>query len=536
MSAVSTAEVAVRIAELSKTFPGQRALDCVGFEIRRGEVHGLLGENGSGKSTLIKVLSGLHSPDAGSRVEIHGVPLRFGSSSDSERLGLRFVHQNLGIIDQMTAVENIALSSGYEVRPGFPIRLREQATRVSGLLARFGVEIPLDRPLGACRAVDRSIVAIVRALDGLDLERGVLVLDEPTAALPPHEVGRLFEIVRELTRHGVTTVYVSHRLDEVFALVDRVTVLRDGRVQGTREVAELDHRSLVEMILGRASTPSRAYDEPEGGPAAGSSPPPEATEPSEPEPTEPEPTEPEPTGEVLSVEGLRSATLEGISFSLCRGEVLGVSGLLGSGREELAYALVGAIAASAESLVLEGRVLPRMNPTAARRCGIGLVPGNRRLGSAIGSLTVRENITLTDLRGVSRLGRISRRAEGAVATRWIDALDLRPPDPERAFRLLSGGNQQKAILAKWFNIDPRVVLLDDPTAGIDVGARRTVYDVIRGRAASGTAFVVCSSDQEDLVELCDRVLVLRDGRIHHELSGEEITLDNLLLHASGADT
>lgn len=516
MSPLPPAEPAVRITDLSKTFPGQQALSRVSFEIRRGEVHGLLGENGSGKSTLIKVLSGLHAPDADSSVEIHGSPLRFGSASDSARLGLRFVHQTLGIIDQMTAVENIALSSGYEVRPGFPIRLREQAARVSGLLDRFGVDIPLDRPLGACRAIDRSIVAIVRALDGLDLERGVLVLDEPTAALPPHEVEQLFEIVRELTRHGVTTVYVSHRLDEVFALVDRVTVLRDGHMQGTRDVAELDHHSLVELILGRASQATRSDEGPGEQPAASGV--------------------PAPTEELLSVGGLRSSSLDGVSFTVRRGEVLGVAGLLGSGREELAYALVGAVAASSDALVLEGRALPKMNPTAARRCGIGLVPGNRRVGSAIGALTVRENITLTDLRGVSRLGRISRRAERAVATRWIGALDLRPPDPERAFGLLSGGNQQKAILAKWFNIDPRVVLLDDPTAGIDVGARRTVYDVIRARAATGTAFVVCSSDQEDLVELCDRVLVLRDGTVNCELSGDEITLDNLLLHASGANT
>lgn len=516
-------DVAVRVADLSKTFPGQRALDGVSLEIPRGEVHGLLGENGSGKSTLIKVLSGLHTPDAGSQVEIHGTPLRFGSSSNAARLGLRFVHQNLGIIDQMTAVENVALTSGYKVRPGFPINLRGQAARVSELLDRFGVDIPLDRPLGGCRAVDRSIIAIVRALDGLDLDRGVLVLDEPTAALPPHEVEQLFEIVREITRHGVTTIYVSHRLDEVFSLVDRVSVLRDGCMQGTRAVADLDHRSLVEMILGAVPTSTRTYGDPEGQAAAADHR--AASVPSS------------SAGARLRVQGLRSRGLTGVSFDVDPGEVLGVAGLLGSGREELAYALVGAIPGSTEALVLDGRQLtPTMNPTRARRCGIGLVPGNRRSGSAIGSFTVRENITLTDLRRVSRLARISRRLENAVATKWIEALDLRPPDPERAFLLLSGGNQQKAILAKWFNVDPRVVVLDDPTSGIDVGARQTIYGVIRAHAAAGTSFIVCSSDQEDLVELCDRVLVLRDGAIDCELSADEITLDSLLLHAAGAHT
>lgn len=523
MSSAPGAGIAVRTTDLSKTFPGQRALEGVNLEIARGEVHGLLGENGSGKSTLIKVLSGLHTPDAGSRVEIHGSPLRFGSSADAARLGLRFVHQNLGIINQMTAVENVALASGYEVRPGFPIRLREQAARVGELLDRFGVDVPLDRPLGGCRAVDRSIVAIVRALDGLDLDRGVLVLDEPTAALPPQEVGQLFRIVREVTRQGVTTVYVSHRLDEIFELVDRVSVLRDGRMQGTRSVAELDHRSLIEMILGVVPARVGTHRDPDSH-MTGSD-----------QTVSAVPTD-SPVVR-LRVEGLRSPALGGVSFSVAPGEVLGIAGLLGSGRDELAYALVGAVPCSTDSLVLDGRALPRpMNPTRARRSGIGLVPGNRRAGSAIGSFTVRENVTITDLRGVSRLARISRRQENDVATRWIDALDLRPPDPERVFALLSGGNQQKAILAKWFNIDPRVVVMDDPTSGIDVGARQTIYGVIRDQAATGTSFIVCSSDQEDLVELCDRVLVLRDGTIHRELSADEITLDSLLLHAAGADT
>lgn len=517
MTAPADSDVAVRVANLSKTFPGQRALDGLSMEIRRGEVHALLGENGSGKSTLIKVLSGFHTPDHGGRVEIYGAALTFGSTGDSARLGLRFVHQNLGVIDQMTAVENVALTSGYRVRPGMPIRLREQGARVRALLDRLGVDVPLDRPLGACRAVDRSLVAIVRALDGLDLERGVLVLDEPTAALPPNEVEHLFDIVREVTRHGVTTIYVSHRLDEVFALADRVSVLRDGRMQGTRAIAELDHRSLVGMILGTASNRVRAEGAPERRHVE---------------------RDPERSCEPrLRVDELRSPVLAGVSFSVAPGEVLGVAGLLGSGREELAYALVGAIPGATSSADLDGRPLPRvMNPARARRARIGLVPGNRRAGSAIGPLTVRENITITALRAVRRLGRISRRLENAVATRWLDALDVRPRDPERHFSLLSGGNQQKGILAKWFNIEPRVVLMDDPTAGVDVGARQAIYAVVRAQAAAGTSFVVCSSDHEDLVELCDRVLVLRDGGIGAELAGDEIALESLLLHESGATT
>ena len=501
-------DVAVRITDLSKTFPGQRALDRVSMEIAASEVHGLLGENGSGKSTLIKVLSGYHHPDGGSRVEVHGQPLSFGSAASSSRLGLRFVHQDLAVIDQMSAVENIALSSGFDVRPGHPIRLRQQAERVRGLLDRFGVEVDLERPLGQCRAVDRTIVAIVRALDGLDLERGVLVLDEPTAALPPHEVEHLFEIVREVTRQGVTAIYVSHRLDEIFALADRVSVLRDGRMQGTRPIAELDHRSLVQMIVG--SAPARSE------PAAAT-------------------TQRLPAAVRLSVRGLRSTVLRGVDLEVAAGEIVGVAGLLGSGREELAYAVVGAVPSTLDGLALDGRpiALP-MHPAKARRAGIGLVPGNRARGSAVGAFTVRENVTLTDLRAVSRLGRLSRRREVAVAGRWIRELDLRPTDPERPFSLLSGGNQQKAILAKWFNIEPAALLVDDPTAGVDVGAREAIYALVRRQAAAGTSFVICSSDHEDLVALCDRVLVLRNGAVAAELDRHDLTFDELLLHTVGA--
>jgi ribose transport system ATP-binding protein len=509
---------AVRITDLSKTFPGQRALDNVSMEVAAGEVHGLLGENGSGKSTLIKVLSGFHLPDGGSRVEVHGQPLSFGSAASSSRLGLRFVHQNLAILDQMTAVENIALSSGYDVRLGHPIRLRRQAERVRGLLDRFGVVVDLERPLGQCRAVDRTIVAIVRALDGLDLDRGVLVLDEPTAALPPDEVQHLFEIVREVTRQGVSAIYVSHRLDEIFELVDRVSVLRDGRMQGTRPVAELDHRSVVQMILG--STPDRSAS------ARATAPPPEPAEPAQPEPVPPA---------RLAVRGLRSAVLRGVDLDVAPGEVLGVAGLLGSGREELAYAVVGAVPSGVDRLALDGRPLGLpMRPARARRAGIGLVPGNRAPGSAVGAFTVRENVTLTDLRAVSRLGRLSRGREREVAGRWMRELDIRPADPERRFSLLSGGNQQKGILAKWFNVQPAALLVDDPTAGVDVGAREAIYGIIRRQAAEGTAFVICSSDHEDLVALCDRVLVLRNGTVAAELDRGDLASDELLLHTVGA--
>jgi ribose transport system ATP-binding protein len=508
---VETPTPAVDIRNLTKTFPGQRALDNVSMKVRRGEIHGLLGENGSGKSTLIKVLSGFHTPDQGSTIFINGQPLGPGSAADSKRLGLRFVHQHLGIINEMTAVENVALQSGFNARPGFPIRLRAQAKRTQTLFARFGVEVDLWRPLGQCRAIDRTIVAIVRALDGLE-DDGVLVLDEPTAALPPNEVDHLFDMVREVTRAGVTTIYVSHRLDEVFKLVDRVSVLRDGELQGTRDIDELDQRELVRLIVG--TVPER-YDRVSGAAAVAA-------------PVRGTPVPERPPR--LAVGGLRSATVKGVSFEVQAGEVLGIAGLIGSGREELAYALVGAVGSAVDDLRLDGSPVGGVpSPARAKSLGIGLVPGNRSDGSAIQLFDVRENITLTDLSRVSIAGRLIRGKELDATRRWLGELDIRPRDPARRFSLLSGGNQQKTILAKWFNIEPRVVLVDNPTAGVDVGARQAIYNLIRAKASEGVSFVICSSDHEDLVELCTRVLVMRDGSISAGLEGAEITFDNLLI-------
>jgi ribose transport system ATP-binding protein len=502
---------------VSKSFPGQRALDEVSLEMRPGEIHGLLGENGSGKSTLIKVLSGYHAPDPGGRVLIHGEELQFGSAADSNRLGLRFVHQHLGIINQLTAVENVALASGYDVGIGRPINLRTQARRTQQLLDRLGVEVDLWRPLGECRAIDRTVVAIARALDGLDPERGTLVLDEPTAALPPDEVENLFTVVRELTRRGVTTIYVSHRLDEVFELVDRVSVLRDGRMQGTRDIASLDRASLVHLIVGSVPERYLAVGDVAAEPVPSPSMPPSVSH----------------TPPRLAVRGLRSRTLQSVDFEVDAGEVLGIAGLLGSGREELAAATVGAIAASVESISLDGEPHRPLDPVRARRAGIALVPGNRGAGSAVAAFDVRENITLANLEAVSVRGRIVRSKELGVARRWIDEFELRPRDPALRFSHLSGGNQQKAILARWFNIEPKVVLLDDPTGGVDVGAREAIYELIRAAARTGAAFVVCSSDHEDLVELCARVIVLRRGTVAEVLERHDITADRLLRATMG---
>lgn len=504
---MNDARAAVEITGLSKTFPGQRALLDVSLTIAHGEVHGLLGENGSGKSTLIKVLSGFHEPDPGASVLVNGMPLSFGSAASAASLGLRFVHQNLGIIHEMTAVENLSLTTTQR-HPVQRVNRRHEVERTRRLFERFGVDVPLSVPLGQCRSVDRTVVAIVRALDTLD-EGGVLVLDEPTAALPPHEVDQLFATVRDLRSRGIATIYVSHRLDELFALADRVSVLRDGAMQGTRRIAELDRRDLVRMIVGAAPEDHRGQDgQPDTAAGTGGKP------------------------SLLTVRALRSRTIRDVSFDVAAGEIIGVAGLTGSGREELAAALIGAIPSTGEVSLVGAPPISPLTPRQARLAGLALVPGNRGSGSAVAAFDVRENITLPSLDEVARGGRVQRSRELAVAHQWIRQLDVRPRDPLRLFRNLSGGNQQKTILAKWFNTNPKVIVLDDPTAGVDVGARQAIYELIRDRALLGTAFIVSSSDHEDLLALCSRILVLRDGRIGAELRSEDISAGGLLLAQS----
>ncbi len=497
----------VRIEHLSKTFPGQRALDDVSFEIGHDEIHALVGENGSGKSTLIKTLSGFHHPDPGSEIEIDGERFVEGSAADARRHGLRFVHQDLGLIGELTAAENVGLTSGFSLKAPARIAWAEQRRHTRELLARIGVEFDVDRPVAELRAVERSALAIARAIDDSHGTISLLVLDEPSAALPPAECEALFRVVREVVAKGVSVLYVSHRLDEILNLASRVTVLRDGAYQGTFPTATMDRDRLAELIVGQQVEVSA----PVAAPAARS-------------------------GAVLSVRGLRCEPLAGIDFEVFPGEVMGVAGLSGSGREVLAAAVCGAVPAEMELTVGDESRGGPMDPLSAERLGLALVLPNRHPDAAITNFTIGENITLGRLPEFARGGRVRRRREREAVMEWIRRLDIRPADPDRLYGLLSGGNQQKVLLAKWFGIDPKVVFMDDPTSGVDIGARHAIYDVIRDYARTGAGFVVCSSDMEDFVGVCDRVLVLVEGRIVAELGGEDVQESKLLGAATAAAT
>ena len=497
---------AVEVQCLTKTFPGTRALDNLSLSVERGEIHAIVGQNGSGKSTLIKILAGYHAPDPTGKVWVGGTEIVNDRAAKAHELGLRFVHQGLGLIDELDVIDNFGLISGFIRKRTRRLDWKRQVDHVSSQLSRFGIQVDVMKPVKELNAVERTAVAITRALEGLGPGSGALVLDEPTVALTKLEVEQLFTIIQEVQRSGVSVLYVSHYLDEIFDIADRVTVLKGGKLVVTREIDSITHSDLVQLMVGRnvesiIKTSKKAQSAP-----------------------------------LLSVKNLTGAELKGIDFTVHHGEVVGIAGLQGSGIAECPYLLIGASTSEDLSLELDGRIVKKISPPLMAKNGVHLVPGDRKSQGAISEFNVRENITLGDLEPFRQHGRLSAGAERAVAQHWIEELDLVPPDPEHDYITLSGGNQQKVIVAKWLAVNPKVLILDEPTNGVDVGAREKIYSVIRDQASRGLAFIICSSDAGELAELCDRILILNDGKIISELTGKEVNQINIIdqLHAVNA--
>lgn len=503
----------VAIVNLSKTFPGTKALDGVSLTLGRAEIHGLVGQNGSGKSTLIKVLAGFHQPDPGAEIYVEGKRISTSHGFAASDYGMRFVHQGLGLVDEFNAVDNIALAGGYLTTRRGRIGWRSQARQARELLATVGVDIDVWRPVGEFAAVERTAVAIARALASGRPGRGLLVLDEPSVALSPSEIQRLLRIVRGLADTGVAILYVSHYLDEVLDIAQRVTVLRNGQLVATRAIADLNKRELIRLMIGGeirqapivpSEQPSgRGQNDAEGAPA-------------------------------LTVQDMQGRELHGVSFTVGRGEILGVAGTLGSGRTELPLALVGAADQGSGEILVGGVPPRRRDPRSMKDLGVVLVPGDRHRQGSIAEFTLRENATLAQLGAFRKHGLLRRGLEWRYTVHWIEQLDVRPPFPERHFSSLSGGNQQKVVLGKWLGTGPTVLVLDEPTSGVDVEARAKIYDIIRAQAAAGLGVLVCSSDTAELVELASRVIVLRSGAVAAELSGPALD-ETAILHAMEAE-
>ncbi|MGW8537976.1 sugar ABC transporter ATP-binding protein [Rhodococcus qingshengii] len=491
----------VEIRAFSKTFSGQRVLTNFDLVLGSGEIHALVGENGCGKSTFIKCLSGYQSPDAGAELEVRGerLAIPYTAAQAAER-GLVFVHQDFGIVPTLSVMENMALSGGFSTRGG-AIQWRTQALKTMEALAVLGRDdIAPDALASTLSASEHATIAIARALAGTKEGASLLVLDEPTAALPQSEVNALFHVIRRLAQQGTTVLFVSHRLQEVFDVADRVTVLRDSRKVGTFDTADLDERALVEKIVGR----ELAALYPESAPTSRAE-------------------------VVLEVEGLTATRVSEVSFTAHRGEILGIAGLQGSGRSEIIRVLFGAQQRRSGSIRIGGKEVRLRNPASAMKAGIAHVPEDRIHHGVFGQMTVAENLSLLTVGRYWKYGRIQTGPETQRVSELINAYDIRPSNAGQLMGRLSGGNQQKGVLAKWLEISPTILLLDEPAQGVDVGAKSDIYHLIEQWVAEHSSTVIMvSSDFEDLNALCHRVLVLRDGKLVADLENESKTVDRMV--------
>ena len=488
----------LRIQQLSKTFPGQSALIDVDLDVATGEVHALVGQNGSGKSTLIKVLAGYHQPDPGAEAWANGEPLTLGDGHAAARAGIRFVHQDLGLVGSLSTVENLALTAGYHTGRMGRIQWRNERRRAREALADLGLgSVDVKAPVSSLPPSLKTAVAIARAIMGWADGASLLVLDEPTATLPGTDVNRLFEVIHRLKARGVSILYVSHHLDEVFELADRVTVLRDARKVGTVPVAGLDHGSLVELIVGHRIEATTA-------------------------------TKVKITGEpALMVRNLHGGNVHGIDFDVYPGEIVGLAGITGSGREHVLDLIFGDIPRD-DGVVLVNKVeVDNYEPRNAIECAAAFVPSDRAVRGTVGMMTVRENLTLCDVSKNFTQGRLRRRREAAETREWIDRLAIKTSGPEAIIGSLSGGNQQKVMFGKALRLSPKVLLLNEPTQGIDIGAKDQIHTLVDDAARDGLAAVVASTDTDELVRLCHRVLVLIDGKVAATLVGDGITAERI---------
>jgi ribose transport system ATP-binding protein len=503
-------EPVLRVLDVEKSFGGTQALAGVSFELQAGSVHALLGGNGSGKSTAIKILAGVYDADGG-QIELGGrrIDAATMTPARAREAGLHFVHQQQSTFPELTVAENLAIGRGFQTGQLARVKWRELRRRSAQILERFHIDADPDARLGDLGPAGQAMVAVARALQDQEGEHeGVLVLDEPTASLPRAEADLLLAALRRYADEGQTILYVTHRLEEVLRVADSATILRDGHVVTTADRSELSHGKLVELIMGRKVEELLTSTAEQGAGAQ--------------------------REVVARVTGLSGGPVRDASFAVHQGEILGIAGLLGSGRSSLLRLLFGAVPVEDGTVELDGKDVRFASPRQAIAAGVAYVPEDRLTDAAFADMTVTENLGITTTGRYFRGARLRHRAERQDARVIVGDYLIKAAALNAPFATMSGGNQQKVIMARWMRRDPRLLLLDEPTQGVDVGARAEIWQLVRNAVDQGAASVVVSSDMEELPRVCDRVLVLRQGRIVGELAGADLTekqLDQLLLTA-----
>lgn len=478
-------DVFIRLKNVSKTFPGVNALTNINFDVRRGEVHGLIGENGAGKSTLIKVLAGVHQPDPGAEIEIEGEKITGLTPTESMRRGIMVIYQDFSLFPTLTVKENIAFSEQIDKkRKLVDWKAMEETSKRA--LSILGVDIDLNAKLGSLSTARQQLVAIARALV---YDAKLLVMDEPTSALSSGEVQHLFKIVEELKSRGIGIIFISHKLDELFYISDRMTVLRDGQYIGTRNADETDVNEIITMMVGR-----EIKEEHMGGTNIG-----------------------EPIMEVKNIS--KVGNYQNISFNVRRGEVLGITGLVGAGRTETVRALFGLNPPDSGEIYMEGKRINPKTPAEAQALGIAYVPESRQTEGLVLEQNAESNITLSILKNFVKNGLVNFKKRRSSSVELIEQLNVKPAYPHMQVSKFSGGNQQKIVLAKWLATKPKVLIVDEPTNGIDVGAKTEIHMLLRKLADEGMAVIMVSSELPEILSISDRILVMRRGRINGEFSG-----------------
>ncbi len=490
-----TPRSALKLDHIVKTFPGVKALSDVSMEFKKGEVHGVVGENGAGKSTLMKILVGVLEKDSGS-IEIDGVPVEIKSPLHAQQLGLSIIFQEFNLINSLSIAENIYIGR-MPTRRVTGIDWKKVNRDAKTMVNAVGLEINPRTKVERLSVAQKQMVEIAKALA---YDSRIVIMDEPSATLTENELKHLFSTIHKMKENGVTVIYISHRLDEIFELCDRVSILRDGKMIGTRDIGDVTKEWIISGMVGRAMDDE--YPKRTSGPLA----------------------------EVaLKVEGLtRNGVFQDISFQLHKGEILGFAGLVGSGRTEIVRAIFGADRYQAGEVTISGACFINATPRKAISKRLALLTEDRKQQGLILPASVSSNISLAALRSVCRFGVLSRAKERGIARQYISKIGIKTPSPEQLAVNLSGGNQQKVIIAKWLHTNADILILDEPTRGIDVGAKYEIYQLINKLADEGKAVVIISSELPEVINLCDRILVVHGGRIKGELYGEQKTAEAVM--------